>query len=822
MAASPRPAANHERGDEIGLAVAAQSLPLHGDLQQCQARHDEVDELESVIQRSAALDGGARAGAGALGRVVPLQALLQRASGGLALDPAELLAVADVLAAAIAWADGIESAGGREGEVQYPTLLVRLASLQPPRTLAQTLARAIERDGDAGVPALADAASATLASLRERVRRAKAELRTAAERLLRKPSLADAFGDAFVTERDGRVVLPVRTSAFSRSGTPGTISGIIHDASQSGQTLFVEPHELVDENNALRHAMVAVRAEEQRVLEALSRQVAERRDAIAGSLAALIAIDGIAARLELSRALAGITPRLCEPLPDAALTLPQARHPLMLLRGREVVPNDLRVGTGTALVVSGPNAGGKTVALKTMGLCVLLARAGVRLPTGAPATVPLFRNIVTDVGDDQSIARDLSTFSAHIGHVRRACEAAATDGAGTLVLLDEVAVGTDPDQGAALAEAIVRRLVDDGATAVVTTHYERLKLLAHGDARFVNAAVGFDLASLSSTFRVHVGIPGNSSALAVARRLGLSPRVLDAAHALIDDGRAQLDVVLVELAALREQLAAQTEALQAERAATIAARQRLEALEADETARASAKLLRANEAAAAELRGLAAQLRDARRALRRADAAALDGAGEALRAGRQRLEQLRAQLPAPPPAPVATPPQLAVGDRVRVTLHHGALVAEGEVVALKGERVSVQLPSGRVTVERTAISAAAPARASRPAAARPGPAPVSEAGRHFGADARPVDPGIDNVVDLRGARADEALALLESQLSRALEADIEVVVVRHGHGTGALRKAVREHLPSLAHVARQRPGLPEEGGDAVTVVWVRG
>lgn len=778
-----------------------------GDLATCRARLEEVDELEDLLRGSADLALARR-----FKTVVHLGEPLGRASRGLPLSPAELLATGDVLAVAASVASALRAVedDDRRG---FARLHALLDAFDPPATLTAKLQRAIDRDGANGEPGLADAASPTLAALRDRVRQAKTALRQAAERLLRRPGLADAFGDAFVTEREGRVVVPVRASAFSKTGAPGTISGIIHDASQSGQTLFVEPHALVDDNNALRTAIAAVRSEEQRIIAELSREVGEHAGRIATCGTALVRLDAVHARLLLSQALEGVAPILVEPDAGAVLELPDARHPIMVLRGREVVPNDLGLAVGTGLVVSGPNAGGKTVALKTLGLCVLLAKAGVRLPTSRPATVPVFRTVVTDVGDDQSIARNLSTFTAHIHNVRVACEAASDDGRGTLVLLDEVAVGTDPDQGAALAEAIVTSLVDLGATLVVTTHYERLKLLSHADPEhFVNAAVGFDLQALRSTFRVHLGIPGNSSALAVALRVGLPQPVIDRATGLIDAGARRVDVLLGEVAALREQLVDQTLAAERERAALAASRGRLEALERDENERASAKLLRAHSAVAAELRGLQADLRAARKAARRGEEA--DVADTMARATTA-VDRHRPAAPAPVGAP---PKQVERGDRVRVE----SLGMDGEVVAIKGERVTVQLPQMKTTVSREDLRPVGASPRARPAAAQRGAPIVSEAGRHFGADARPVDSGIDNVVDLRGVRADEALALLEVSLARAIEDDCEVLIVRHGHGSGALRQAVRDHLPHLGHVARHRPGLPAEGGDAVTVVWVRG
>lgn len=815
------------RSRAVTLVERGALAPVH-DVATVQARLEENDELEALRQRVPTLELAA-----ALARVDELGEPLSRAVRGLPLAIAELMAVADALVVAVAVADALATGTAADSEPS-PRLRARLERLDPPVELAQRLQRAIDREGDAGGPTLADAASSTLASLRTRAREARQSLVHAAERLLRKPGLADAFGDRYITDRENRVVLPVRASAFSKTGAPGTIAGIIHDASQSGQTLYVEPHALVDDNNALRAALVAVRSEEARVIAELSSACARASDRIAGCVDALVELDAIAARLALSRAVMGITPRVAAPGPGAALVLPAVRHPLMLLRGREVVPNDLVVNLGTALVLSGPNAGGKTVALKSIGLCVIMACVGLRVPTARTADVPLFRTIVTDVGDDQSIARDLSTFSAHVSHVVDACAAAREDGEGTLVLLDEVAVGTDPDQGAALAEAIVRDLVERGATLVVTTHYERLKLLATQEPdRYTNAAVGFDLATLRSTFRVHVGIPGNSSALAVAQRLGLPDDVLARARSLVSDERLRVDALLADIAALRERLATKEDELAREHAAAIAARLRLETLEKNETERASAKLARAHTAASAELRSLQDEIRQLRKALRKGDDPDTLTKAEAT-ASRGRAE-IAARAPEREPAVGEPPASLAIGQRVRVE----SLGAEGEIVSIKGDRVVVQLPQLKTTASKSDLRVAGrakkgheavivgrappPSRSDPKDRRRAGDTVIaSTAGEHFGADARPVEASVDNVLDLRGERAEDALGQLEDFLARAISIDQDVVLVRHGHGSGALRKAIREHLPLLSHVVRHRPGLTPEGGDAVTVVWVRG
>lgn len=619
-------------------------------------------------------------------------------------------------------------------------------------------------------------------------------------------------------------MLPVRSSGFSRVGSPGTVSGIIHGASTSGHTLFVEPTQLVDDNNRLREAQMAARAEERRVLGELSRRVGEQAEPLRLGLESLARLDRIRARLRLGESLAAVRPEVVAPeLADESLELPAARHPLMVLGGTEVVPNDLRVRRGGGLVISGPNAGGKTVALKTMGLCVLMAQAGLRLPTSAPARVPLMRHVITDVGDDQSLHANLSTFSAHIGHVIEALRIAEEDPEGTLVLLDEVAVGTDPEQGAALAEAILRTLVERGATVVATTHYERLKLLAldRPAGAFLNAAVGFDLEQLRPTFELRMGVPGSSSAIAVARRLGVDEVVLGRAEAMLSDERLRVDVLLQSLEAERVALAQEREGLEAQRVALRAAEARLDARERGEVEKAERRRAKAHDAAAAELRELEDEIRRRRKELRKAPLAeAADGQAplpdaEARRFAKGARERVgKGRLPAPA-AEGPVPERIEVGDRVLVE----SLGIEGEVIAIKGERVTVQLPLAKTTVERGLLRS----RERRPRSVAPRPVPLpSQAARHFGADAKPVDASFDNCFDLRGQRADDALSMLEVFLDRAIGADQEVVILRHGHGSGALRRVLREHLPRLSHVRTHRSGLPDEGGDAVTVVWVKG
>jgi len=822
------PAAQDRFRDDDGLPAPERLAPRTLDPGIVMRRLEALGGLEFALRLAMDLGEGRVSLAGELVEIVDTERLLERAQRGSALDVGELAAVSLAVVAASRLAVMFERVATErlervsvEERAGFAALQDTLRGLAPRASVAAELERSIEREN--GEFRLSDRASEALGRLRAEAGGARRSLISAAERLLRRQGMEKALADRYWTEREGRVVLPVRSDAFSRAGRTGTVSGIIHGSSSSGQTLFVEPPELVELANARREAQMAVFVEEQRILAKLSAMVGESGPELLQSLSALVELDRLHACLRLSRDLDACAPIVTVPKPGARISLRAARHPLMVLRGTEVVPNDIALDVGQALVVSGPNAGGKTVALKTLGLCALMAQAALPLPTDGPAELPLFGGLITDVGDDQSISANLSTFSAHIGHVMDALTAAEVDAPAVLCLLDEVAVGTDPDQGAALAEAILTTLVARGATLVVTTHYERLKLLATEDpARFINAAVGFDLEQLRPTFRLRMGAPGSSSALAVARRLGVPEDVLSRAETLLADSRLRVDALLQQVEAERERLHEENLALQRAWRQVRAEQAALADKDARAETRAAVRHQRAHDAAAAALRELEDEIKDRRKSLRKETIAAAEGVSDPQ--ARDFARAVRSQIASHAPktqestgAPVVA---LELGQKVRVA----RLGSEGSIVAIKGDKVTVQLPLAKVTVERGDLEA--PGSSSRAAqkpaaAARPEAWAADDVSRFFGANASPVQAKIDNVVDLRGVRAEEALTLVEVGLDRALGDDVDVVILKHGHGSGALRKVVREHLPRLSHVHRYRPGLPAEGGDAVTVVWVR-
>ncbi|WP_052557834.1 endonuclease MutS2 [Enhygromyxa salina] len=825
-----------------------------------QARLDELVGIEALWLLDD-LGGGANIAA-ALSQLEDLEESLAVARGGALLSVVELIGVAELCRACALLAAAFEQAERREasgalGVEQVRGLRACAARLGPGpievcAALLTELDRAIDRRPE--VPQISADASPALAAARKQVRAAKQRLQTHAERLLRNPTIAECLRDNYLSERDGRIVLPVRSD---RLGAVRERGAIIHGSSATGQTFYLEPASLVEDNNALREAELAAVEEERKILRALSTKVAERATSLRGMQRACVELDFMLARQALGEQLGGVIPILHPPNglegPEGsvahgrpAIDLRAARHPLLLLDGVEVVPNDIVLDRGHALVVSGPNAGGKTVALKTLGMLALMAAAGIALPCEGQPRLPVFSALITDVGDDQSITANLSTFSAHVGHVREALQAAADQGPGTLVLLDEVAVGTDPEQGAALAEAILVALVNAGATVVVTTHYDRLKLLATQpatSARFHNAAVGFDIARMRPTFRLSLGVPGSSSAIAVARRLGLPEAVLTQAEALLGDEGVKIDELLRDIEAERQSLARTRERLE---------RDQLRLRQQDNEVRIRERRLlegvrsrkaKAYMAAVEQLRALEVELKTKRKHLRRQDPDQVEQlptraelAGEA----RSTLAKHRASSDAEAVTEAAAaralagvvgidPRTLAIGDRVQVL----SMKQEGEVVALSGnppKKATVQLATLRTTVKLRDLSRPPSPELGRKLARKPGKAdPIldfqaviqAQAQAHFGEGAVALKTSVDNVCDVRGQRYEDAQDRVADFVATALARDQDVVMIRHGHGGGAVRKAVRELLARHESVRRQRPGLPAEGGDAVTVAWLQ-
>jgi DNA mismatch repair protein MutS2 len=588
-------------------------------------------------------------------------------------------------------------------------------------------------------------------------------------------------------------VLPVRTDAHEK------LPGIVHGTSGSGATVFVEPRTIVTQGNRLKMAQGELEREEARILGILSGRVCDRLPEVRAAVDALDRADLRNAAARLTRDLRATVVTL---EPEPRVILREARHPLLVLEGIDVVPNDLSLEAGHCLVLSGPNAGGKTVALKVLGLAALMVRAGLPVPAAEGSRAGFFGSVLSDVGDEQSIAKNLSTFSAHVTNLVRVLDAA---GPSAMVLLDEVATGTDPEEGAALASALVDSFCEAGAALAVTTHYERLKAMAVDDPRLSNASVGFDVARMEPTFRVRHDVPGASSALAVARRFGMPERVIASAERMLPEHSRMFDALVSKLESRVSEVETEQKALSEERRALERARG-----EADERLAAVKKsdrhkLSEEGERLLASLREARTELKEARRVLRRAerhDDEALARVREGLDRASEKIADVREEPPEPAPRAevVGT---LALGQRVYLPrLRTDVDVVEGPT---KGR---VRVAAGPVKLWVRVDEVRAPSEAPRVEAPRPAPT-LRRA-------------GADNTIDVRGMRVDDAIAMIETFLDRMFGASEPIAYIVHGVGTGALREAIREHLARMSqYVAESRTGTIEEGGERVTVVSLR-
>jgi DNA mismatch repair protein MutS2 len=763
-------------GRDLALAIAPSPDP-----REVAVRAAETEE--ALALRDAGLSGP--------GGAADLRPHVAEAARDGTLEAPVLLDVLTTTGIALELRDAL---GGHAAEAPLLAEVAAALDVGALRRVQAALERAIDPRGG-----LLDTASPELASLRRRLAAARREaadlMRDLATRL--RPHLQESF----TTVRGGRPVLAVKAS--SRSAVPG----IVHDSSGSGQTIFVEPMAVVEANNRARELAAQEREEEERILRALSRQVGEARAELDAMVGALAHIDLALARAALSRGWDG-----CPVEPADEVELRAARHPL--LDPASAVPIDLPLAGVRALVVSGPNTGGKTVALKTLGLLAMLHACGLRVPA-ARARMPVFDRVLADIGDDQSIAESLSTFSAH---VRRLVAIMAAAGPSSLVLLDEPAAGTDPDEGSRLAQAVIARLVEQGALVLATTHHPDVKAWASEAPGAANAAVGVDAESLRPLYALKIGEPGASHALGIAERLGLDPAVIEAARAAGPPERRALEALLGDAASTRAAAEAERdEARRARREAGLA-EARARELEAD----LARRIARSREAAEEERRAarreaqedLAAltrelsELRSQIAAARREEAARAASAARAadLR-GRERDRRLGAASEAAAraagalAAPVADRPAgaLAVGDEV-IDAEMGF---RGRILAISGGRAEVQADGARMRlpVARLVRDEAAPARRE------PDPEPPPP----------PAGPMVDMELDVRGRRAEEARAVVRERMDAASMAGLPLVRVIHGHGTGALRTAVRQELERHPLVERAEPAPPEQGGDGATI-----
>jgi len=703
-----------------------------------------------------------------IGGASDLEPAAERGAKGGTLDGAALFAISETLRVVERIASDVAGSG--------PTLSALGASLAPLRPLRSAIERAIAPDGS-----ILDAASPLLGGLRALHRTSTERLRSRLETLAHAKSYSPYLQEPIVTVRNGRYVLPVRSEWKSR------VPGIVHDASATGQTVWIEPLEVVELGNAVREAEAAVATEEARILGALS-------ELVGNDAAALRSNGAYLALFDLARAVADVARDrnwiYAEEAHDDELRLIAARHPLLT---PPVVPMDLHLNTERrVLVITGPNTGGKTVALKAVGLLTAMHHAGLPIPSEQGSTIPPTGSVWADIGDDQSIAQSLSTFSGHLTSIQRILVGAL---AGDVVLLDEAGAGTDPAEGAALAAAIIDELRLRGCRVLATSHYAELKHYAHVTPGVVNGSVAFDLATLAPTYRLEVGAPGGSQAFAIAARLGLPEALLHDAQSRRSDQGATLDAAL----------AAATEA---ERAAR--------------EARSVAEGLQ--ERAADALEQAVEHRRAAERESAKVRAEATDLARASATSILERVEQLRGELESGSLTPkslqmagelaklVSSSPDPLAPSELKANVELSALTLAAavgnDVVLRSGSRGTLLAVDGdEATVALGRMHSAVPIAEIAKILVSPAAVPQSTK--------RPAATITVAKLDLRGARVEDALAALEARISAVLLAGGDQLEIIHGVGTGALRDAVRRRLRELPEVHEVRTA-EEPGREGVT------
>ncbi len=671
----------------------------------------------------------------------------------------------------------------------------------------------IDADGS-----IKDTASPLLLSLRQKLRHQRQALNQKLQHYLRDAEYASALQSTTATEREGRTVLPVKVEYKSK------LPGVIHGASSTGSTIFVEPHALVEINNAMQGLQADLLKEIERILKTLSVYLHPHWEALQALIDALGTLDRRLAAARLSRLLNANPVEILEN--TQAIEVRQARHPLLVLNNRkrpepiQVVANDITVGGGVrTLVVTGPNTGGKTVLLKTIGLFACMLRAGLHLPVAEQSKMSCFDPILVDIGDQQSIAQSLSTFSAHMGRLK-VFLAEETDLSRGLVLIDEIAAGTDPAEGAALAKAVLDELYQKGALSIVTTHLGELKLDAHQHEGFMNASVEFDAETLSPTYRLMIGVPGASNAITIAQKLGIQQHVIDKAKAALSAPVREAADLLQELETRNRQLA---DELQSARSFRVEAQTAYEKVEFERQKLEEEKrqtLKQFQTGLKGRIHDLEEQIKILRKEIQQGEAPDLNTLSGKLKAMGRKADQVFGDTR----ESISEASRLTVADlKVGETVFSRQLELTGEIVSINKATQEVSLQAGilRLTVPVSDLQkpyksklkgkqAPRDRRLDRPSRASEGASVVDE----------PLDPSLS--CDVRGQRTEDAMLAVEKFLDEAMMSGYQAVGIVHGMGTGILKKEIRQYLSQSGYVKRHYPAQATQGGDGKTIVELRG
>ncbi len=769
-----------------------EALEPTADLEVARRRQQITTEARTLLDENSSVTiGGAR----------DVRGHARSAERGITLTPDVLLAIKATLQSAALLKRTIEKVAER-----FPLLAEIAYGLDSGRALVEEISRTIGDQGD-----VLDSASPKLATTRRDLRIARDRLQSKLQAIINSGSVTPHLQESLITQRSGRYVIPVK--AESR----GRVKGIVHDQSSSGATLFIEPVATVEINNRIRELELAEEEEIHRILRELSELVGDYADPIVWTVDAIAALDAAFAQARYASVLRAHPPTLVgfddTRTPGSTIRLYNARHPL--IDPAKVVPISVEMAEDIyMLVITGPNTGGKTVSLKTVGLLTLMAQCGLHIPASPESELSVFDAVYADIGDEQSIEQSLSTFSAHLTHIIDILERADDR---TLVLLDELGAGTDPAEGAAVARAIMEDLRGRGVTTFVATHYPELKLYAHSTAGVRNASVEFNVETLAPTYRLIIGLPGRSNALAIATRLGLPAYIVEEARRYVSADDLAADDLLEEIHRSRTE-ARETEAraARAEQDAAILRDRLQQEWDSIEQAR-EAILTEARGEAEGDLTALREEVRELRKRLRAVPPsfhAEAEPARETLRETEAGLEALEDRLqpqrrprpePARPeqPAPPA-PRELAAGDRVFVR----KLNSEGEIVEIDGREAEVQIGQFRTRIPVESLEFRGRGSKRRRAEEETAYTEVRAP--------RPESPGLE--LHLMGMTLDEALPVLDEYLDQAYISGLPWVRIVHGKGTGVLRRGVRQTLKASPLVQSYKSAPGNEGGDGVTIV----
>ncbi len=752
---------------------------------------DEVERLQGETDAAREMIG--LRGSPAFSGIKPVGESLYRADRGGTLNTRELLDIAGVLRCARRVKEYWNDDGGERTAVDS---LFR--SLRGNRFLEEKITTSILEED-----VIADNASPELADIRRHKRNVASKGRQILQKIISSSSYSKVLQEAIITQRDGRFVVPVK--AEFRSSLPG----LVHDVSSSGATLFVEPMGVVQANNELKELEAKEKKEIERILSALSAEAASYHQDILEDYELLVRLDLIFARGQLSYKMNGSRPEIRR---DGAIALRHARHPLLDIA--KAVPIDIELGRQfDTLVITGPNTGGKTVSLKTLGLLTLMAQCGLHIPADYGSAVSVYDRVLADIGDEQSIEQSLSTFSAHMVNIVKILEEADER---SLILFDELGAGTDPIEGAALAIAIIEHVRQRGAKVAATTHYAELKTFAMTTPGVENASCEFDVETLRPTYKLLIGIPGKSNAFAIAQRLGLDPAVIGTAKAQMDSESVRFEDVLTQLEEKRQslekdrdeaaRLRAQREA-DAKRAREF--REQMERAKDNARTRGEAEARRIIREARAQADAIFEELNQLRRAQeKQADWQNVNQARTAIRSQlNQAEEDLRFRQEAEPiPAPSRP---IRVGDQVEL----GGTRTRATVTAVNGDRLQLAAGNMKLTVKAGEVRLIEEVEKET----KSGPT------RHVQTNIRTTGGrAASTELDIRGMMTDEAELVVDQFLDHALMSKLNLVTIIHGKGTGALRQAVRQQLKRHPAVKSFRPGRYGEGEDGVTVVELKG